>query len=126
MHESEDMPGSNDDILRVLGRVEEAIHRLRADFHEEKQSARDSRSEIHKRLDRHAEDIAITRQIIAQQRDVTTELKRRSRITVGEVKHVKTLGKFTATVFFRLGLTASGLATPNGIGEPAEMPATPN
>ncbi|MFN7023702.1 MAG: DUF1515 domain-containing protein [Pseudorhizobium sp.] len=108
------MPGSNDDILRVLGRVEEGIHRLRVDFQEEKQSAKESRSEIHKRLDRHAEDIAITGQIIAQQRDVTTELKKTIEEdvmpTVEEVKHVKTLGKFTATVFFGLGLTAGGFA----------------
>jgi hypothetical protein len=29
---------------------------------------------------------------------------------VEEVKHVKTLGKFTATAFFGLGLTAGGFA----------------
>jgi hypothetical protein len=66
------MPGSNDETLRVLGRVEEGIHRFLADFQEEKQLARESRSEIHKRLDHHAKDIAIAEHIIAQQRDVTT------------------------------------------------------
>ncbi|MCA1868910.1 DUF1515 domain-containing protein [Agrobacterium genomosp. 3] len=108
------MTGSNDDILRVLGRVEEGIHRLRADFQEEKQSARESRSEIHKRLDRQAEDIVITGQIVAQQRDLTDELKKTVEDevlpTVNEVKQVKAMGKLAATVFFGLGLTAGGFA----------------
>jgi hypothetical protein len=108
------MTGSNDDILRVLGRVEEGIHRLREDFQEEKESSKTSRDAIHRRLDRHAEDIVIMGQINAQQRDATNEIKKTLEEdvlpTVDEVKQVKALGKFTATVFFGLGLTAGGFA----------------
>ncbi len=106
------MPGSNDDILRVLGRVEEGIHRLREDFQEEKRSAKENRSEIHKRLDRHAEDIAITGQIIAQQRDVasglTKKLDEEVMPTIEEVKEIKALGKRASMIFLGLGFTAGG------------------
>lgn len=106
------MPGSNDDILRVLGRVEEGIHRLREDFHEEKRSAKESRSEIHKRLDRHSEDITITAQLVAQQRDVastiTKKLDDEVMPTIEEVKQIKALGRRASMIFLGMGFTAGG------------------
>ncbi|WP_142520201.1 DUF1515 domain-containing protein [Pseudorhizobium endolithicum] len=113
------MPGSNDDILRVLGRVEEGIHRLREDFQEEKRSARESRSEIHKRLDKHADEysrldstIILTGQTVAQQRDVISELtkvvEKDVMPTIKEVKEIKALGKRASMIFIGLGFTAGG------------------
>ncbi|MCW0014927.1 DUF1515 domain-containing protein [Rhizobium sp. BT-226] len=56
---------SNDDILRALGRVEgrlsgieESVSLLREDVSDEKDNAHESRSVIHRRLDKQAKQIA--------------------------------------------------------------------
>lgn len=73
---------SNEDIMLALGRLQEGVDRLRADFQEEKRAAHESRSTIHRRLDEQAEDIArlktdvaIAGKIEAQLRDEIKQLK---------------------------------------------------
>jgi predicted PP-loop superfamily ATPase len=46
------------DVMLALGKVQESVDRLRADFQDEKRSAHESRSVLHSRLDEQMGEIA--------------------------------------------------------------------
>jgi ferritin-like protein len=114
---------SNDDIMRILGRVEEGVKRIREDFQEEKQNAHDSRAVIHKRLDDQTEKIAhletsvaISGKVDAQLRDELAELRKAVKSTqesvspaIEEWKRMKTLGVGISGLIAFAGLTIGSL-----------------
>lgn len=66
---------SLNDVLLALGRVQEGVDRLREDFQEEKQLARDSRAAIHRRLDEHADDLSDLRKDVAISAHVDAQVR---------------------------------------------------
>lgn len=115
---------SNDDIMRVLGRLEEGVSRIREDFSEEKESAHESRSVIHRRLDEHAQTVAklettvaISGQVEAQLRDQIAALEERVKKhhaevspTIEEWKRIKTLGWGVSSLLVIAGVSAASIA----------------
>jgi hypothetical protein len=97
---------SNDDIMRVLGRLEEKVEQLSEDVSEEKKDAHDSRASIHRRLDEQVSTIAfidktvgIEAQVNAQMRDqfaglAKTVKENQDAVTpyVEDMKRLKTIG----------------------------------
>lgn len=116
-------PTSNDDIMRALGRVEEGVSRIRADFQDEKENAHESRAVIHKRLDDqtnkfgHLEmTVAISGGVDAQLRDQIAELRKtveENHAAVApaleEWKRMKTLGVGISGLIALAGLTIGGM-----------------
>jgi len=120
------MPGSNDDILRVLGRLEEKvdgvgrrIDRFEQEFTEERRSSSESRHRIHERIDEQSKRIGEAEKtvvaagaIAAQQRDVITGLAQTIehdiRPTIDQVKDITRLGKTASLIFIGMGFTAGG------------------
>jgi len=114
------MSASNDDIMRVLGRLEEGVRQLREDFNVEKDLARENRAKLHERLDKQGDEISelektviVAGHTVAQQRDVITGLKdtidRDVQPTIGEFKEIQKLGRGVAMVLVALGFTAGGI-----------------
>lgn len=97
---------ANNDSEKI-GRLLEAVEQIREDFKEERNAARESRSNIHRRLDEQAHDIAKLRtdmmaagQIQAQVRNELQEVRRtvdenHEAITpdIEEFRRMKTLGR---------------------------------
>lgn len=116
---------SNDDIMRVLGRLEEGVSRLREDFSEEKDTAHESRSVIHRRLDEHAQTVgklettvAISGQVEAQLRDQIAALDERMKKnqaevapTIEEWKRIKALGWGVSSLLVIAGVSAASIAS---------------
>ncbi|CAN7686549.1 DUF1515 domain-containing protein [Rhizobium sp. LjRoot98] len=114
---------SNDDIMLALGKVQEGVDRLRADFQDEKQMAHESRSVIHQRLDNQAQQIAhmettiaVRGQIDAQVRGEIQALKETVEKNQGivapaleEWKRMKTLGVGISGLIALAGLTIGGI-----------------
>jgi len=114
---------SNDDIMRVLGRLEEGVSRIREDFSEEKESAHESRAVIHRRLDEHAQTVgklettvAISGQVEAQLRDQIAALEERMKRnhaevtpTIEEWKRIKTLGWGVSSLLVIAGVSAASI-----------------
>lgn len=71
---------SNDDILHALGHVKEGVKRIREDFQEEKQNARESRAVIQARLDRQAKQISHLDTTVAMSGEVDAQIRE-------EIKH---------------------------------------
>lgn len=121
------MPGSNDDILRVLGRLEEKVDgvgkrldKFEQEFTEERRNSSDSRHRIHERIDEQTKRIGEAEKtvvaagaIAAQQRDViaglTTTIEKDIRPTINQVKDITRLGKTASLIFVSLGFTAGGI-----------------
>jgi len=119
---------SNDDLMRVLGQLESKLDAVaeridRADdlFNEERRSAHESRSVIHRRLDEQAEkigslrtDIEIHGKIEAQLRDNIASLKQTVSTeispTIDEWKRIKFLGGVVSGALIALGVTAGAAA----------------
>jgi archaellum component FlaC len=119
---------SHEDIMRLLGRLEEGIERLTKDFQDEKQTAHASRSVLHSRLDDQAQQlahldktIAISGQIDAQIRGEIVELRETVKKNNDEVspsvadwKRMKTLGIGIAGLIGLGGLTVGGILVAAG------------
>jgi DNA-binding MurR/RpiR family transcriptional regulator len=112
---------SNDDIMRVLGRLEEGVSRLREDFQQEKESAHESRAVIHRRLDEHGQNVsklettvAISGQVDAQLRDKITSLDKQitENVTpsIEEWKRIKTMGLGMSSLLVIAGVSAASIA----------------
>ncbi len=97
------------ELMRILGRVEEGIERLRADFEEEKQDTKDSRGRMHAKLEKIEEDVGIVGQVAAQARTVGTELQRLIdedvKPATDDYKRVRAIGRGT---LWAVGLAAGG------------------
>jgi predicted PP-loop superfamily ATPase len=114
---------SNEDILHALGRVEEGVKRIREDFQEEKQNARESRAVIHARLDSQAKQIghldttvAISGGVDAQIREKIKALKETvdrnhaaTQPALEEWKRLKTLGYGISGLIAVAGLTVGSI-----------------
>lgn len=111
---------SNDDIMRVLGRLEEGVSRLREDFQQEKESAHESRAVIHRRLDEHGQNVsklettvAISGQVDAQLRDKITSLDKQitENVTpsIEEWKRIKTMGLGMSSLLVIAGVSAASI-----------------
>ena len=114
---------SNEDILHALGRVEEGVKRIREDFQEEKQNARESRAVIHARLDSQAKRIghldttvAISGGVDAQIREEIKALKETvdrnhaaTQPALEEWKRLKTLGYGISGLIAVAGLTVGSI-----------------
>ena len=114
---------SNDDIMRILGRVEEGVKRIREDFQEEKESAHESRTVIHRRLDEQTEKIAhlettvaISGNVDAQLRDQLEQLRKtvegnQAAVSpaIEEWRRMKTLGVGISGLIAFAGLTIGSL-----------------
>ncbi|RJT42015.1 DUF1515 domain-containing protein [Mesorhizobium waimense] len=90
---------SLEDIFLALGRVQEGVEQLRDDFKEEKRSAHESRTSIHRRLDEHATEIASLRtdvtiagKIEAQVRNELKALNEKVDPSLEDWKRMKSLG----------------------------------
>jgi hypothetical protein len=59
----------NEEIMRILGRLEEGVDRLRADFTDEKEHSAESRGRMHTKLEKIEEDVGIVGKVAAQARD---------------------------------------------------------
>ena len=121
------MPGSHDDILRVLGRLEEKVDgvgrrldRFEQEFTEERRNSSESRHRLHERIDEQSRRIGEAEKtvvaagaIAAQQRDVITGLSETIeddiKPTINQVKDITRLGKTAALIFASLGFTAGGM-----------------
>ncbi|CAD7036241.1 membrane protein [Pseudorhizobium halotolerans] len=121
------MAGSNDDILRVLGRLEEKVDgvgkrldRFEREFTEERRSSSESRHRLHERIDEQSiriteveKTVVAAGAIAAQQRDViaglTATIDHEIKPTINQVKDITRLGKTAALIFASLGFTAGGM-----------------
>lgn len=97
------------EILIILGRVEEGLYRLRLDFEEEKNDTKDSRGRMHTKLEKIEVDVGIVGQVAAQAREEATELKRiideDVKPATDDYKRVRAIGKGT---LWAVGLAAGG------------------
>lgn len=114
---------SNDDIMRVLGRIEEKVEQLEKAFKTEKQDAHDSRATIHRRLDEQVSQIAlldktveIAGMIDAQMRDrmeglATTVADNHNAVapSIEEWKRLKFLGYGVSGLIAMAGISVAGL-----------------
>ncbi len=114
---------SNDDIMRVLGRIEEKVEQLEKAFQAEKSDAHLSRSTIHRRLDDQVvqvslldKTVAIHAQIDAQLRDEiaglsSTVADNHKAVTpaLDEWKRLKTLGYGVSVLLVATGASIAGL-----------------
>ncbi|HEV7436845.1 MAG TPA: hypothetical protein VGO22_18570 [Pseudorhizobium sp.] len=122
------MPGSNDDTLRVLGRLEEKVDgvgkrldRFEQEFTDERRSSSESRHRLHERIDEQssriteAEKTVVAAAIAAQQRDVIAGLKGtiddEIKPTINQVKDITRLGKTAALIVASLGFTAGACSS---------------
>lgn len=115
---------SNEDIMRVLGRIEAKVEKLEKDFAEEKHTAHESRTIIHQRLDQQVSQIAVLdktvaihAEIDAQMRDKVNALTETVKVnhkavepTIEDMKRLKTLGYGIAGMIALAGLSVGGLA----------------
>ncbi|MFN7091525.1 MAG: DUF1515 domain-containing protein [Allorhizobium sp.] len=117
------MPGSNEDILRVLGRVEEKVDgvgrrldRFEEEFGAERRSSSESRHRIHERIDEQAHKIGEAEKTIvaagaiaAQQRDIIVDLTKTIqddiKPTLEEWNRLKTLGWGMRVVLVSAGVS---------------------
>jgi ferritin-like protein len=116
---------SNDDILLMLGRVEEGVKRIREDFQEEKQSAHESRSVIHRRLDEQRQQIHLLDKVVEISSGVDATLREEIKSlketveknhdavapTLEEWKKMKTLGYGISGLIAFAGLTIGAVVT---------------
>lgn len=114
---------SNEDIMRVLGRIEEKVEKLEKDFSEEKRTAHESRAIIHQRLDQQVSQVAVLdktvaihAEIDAQMRDKVEELTETVQSnheavapTIEDMKRLKTLGYGIAGLIALAGVSVGGL-----------------
>lgn len=114
---------SNDDIMRVLGRLEEKVEQLGKDISEEKVTAHESRTSIHRRLDEQVMTVAlldktvgIHAEIDAQMRDKIEDLtktveKNHDAVapTIEDMKRLKTLGYGISGLIAIAGISVGGL-----------------
>ena len=94
------------EIMRILGRLEESTERLRTDFESEKDSARDSRGRTHAKLEKIEEDISIVGQAAAQARAESEVLRK---LVTEDVKPATDDFKRMRTIGFA-GITLIGFA----------------
>jgi ferritin-like protein len=116
---------SNDDILLMLGRVEEGVKRIREDFQEEKQSAHESRAVIHRRLDEQRQQIHLLDKVVEISSGVDATLREEIKSlketveknhdavapTLEEWKKMKTLGYGISGLIAFAGLTIGAVVT---------------
>ena len=76
---------ANDEIMRALGRLEEGVARLRADFTDEKEHSAESRGRMHQKLEKIEEDVGIVGKVAAQARDKADATES---VLTGDVKPV--------------------------------------
>ncbi|MGR8923878.1 DUF1515 domain-containing protein [Rhizobium leguminosarum] len=114
---------SNDDILLMLGRVEEGVKRIREDFQEEKQSAHESRAVIHRRLDEQRQQIHLLDKVVEISSGVDATLREEIKSiketvqknheavapTLEEWKKMKNLGYSISGLIGFAGLTIGGM-----------------
>lgn len=114
---------SNDDITRVLGRLEEKVEQLRADFSDEKHTAHESRAIIHQRLDQQVRQLAVLDKAVAIHAEIYAQLRDRIEAltgtvkdnhgavapTIEDMKRLKTLGYGIAGLIALAGLSVGGL-----------------
>lgn len=62
--------------MRALGRLEEGVARLRADFTDEKEHSAESRGRMHTKLEKIEEDVGIVGKVAAQARDKANDLEK--------------------------------------------------
>lgn len=75
----------NDEIMRILGRLEEGQERMRADFDAEKLTTRESRLRTYGKLEKIEEDVAIVGTVAAQARDKADAVEK---VVVDDVKPI--------------------------------------
>jgi hypothetical protein len=111
---------SNDDILLMLGRVEEGVKRIREDFQEEKENAHDSRAVIHRRLDEQMRQINLLDKVVEISSGVDATLREEIKAlketvdrnhasvqpTIEEWKKLKIVGSSISGLIALSGLTA--------------------
>lgn len=107
------MSDSTDEIMRALGRLEEAVSGLRRDFTDEKEHGAESRGRVYTKLEKIEEDVSIVGQVAAQARDKANALE----ITVNtdvkpatdDFKRMRTIGivgiSLLGFAFTALGVT---------------------
>ncbi|MCJ9692985.1 DUF1515 domain-containing protein [Rhizobium sp. PRIMUS64] len=121
---------SNDDILRALGRVEgrltgieDSVSHLREEVSDEKDSAHESRSVIHRRLDEQAKQIHLLDMTITVSSGVDGQIREEIKSvketveknheavapTLEEWKKMKTLGYGISGLIAFAGLTVGGI-----------------
>jgi hypothetical protein len=114
---------SNDDIMRVLGRLEEKVEKLGTDFSEEKHMAHESRTAIHRRLDEQVtqtayldKSVAVQAGIDAQMRDKIESLEQTVKDnheavapTIDDMQRLKMVGYGIAGLIAIAGLSVGGL-----------------
>ncbi|TBG68067.1 DUF1515 domain-containing protein [Rhizobium leguminosarum] len=121
---------SNDDILRALGRVEgrltgieDSVSHLREEVSDEKDSAHESRSVIHRRLDEQAKQIHLLDMTITVSSGVDGQIREEIKSvketveknheavapTLEEWKKMKTLGYGISGLIAFAGLTVGGM-----------------
>ena len=107
---------SNDDIMRALGRLEEAVEHLREDFQQEKDVAHESRAIIHRRLDDQVAQVAVLDKTVAiagavdaQLRDKIDRLAAAVEPALSEWGRLKTLGYTISGLIALAGMTVGGL-----------------
>jgi ferritin-like protein len=116
---------SNDDILLMLGRVEEGVKRIREDFQEEKQSAHESRAVIHRRLDEQRQQIHLLDKVVEISSGVDATLREEIKSIKGTVeknhtavqpaleewRRMKTIGYGISGLIAFAGLTVGAVVT---------------
>lgn len=114
---------SNDDILLMLGRVEEGVKRIREDFQEEKQSAHESRAVIHRRLDEQSRQINLLDKVVEISSGVDVTLREEIKAlketvdrnhasvqpALEEWRRMKTIGYGISGLIAFAGLTVGGI-----------------
>jgi hypothetical protein len=114
---------SNEDIMRVLGRIEEKVEKLEKDFAEEKHTAHESRAIIHQRLDQQVSQVAVLdktvaihAEIDAQMRDKVDALTETVKInhkavepTIDDMRRLKVLGYGIAGLIALAGVSVGSL-----------------
>lgn len=114
---------SNEDIMRVLGRLEGKVEQLGKDISEEKATAHQSRTSIHRRLDEQVatvalldKTVAIHAEIDAQMRDKIETLtetveKNHDAVapTIEDMKRLKTLGYGFSGLIALAGISIASL-----------------
>ena len=107
------MAGDEHEIMRSLGRLEEGVRQLRADFDAEKEHTRESRGKTHGKLDHLEETIVISGQVAAQTRDridvVEKKIETDIKPTVDEFRRMKLVG-FGVLTAVAVAATALGLS----------------
>jgi hypothetical protein len=102
----------SDEIMRALGRLEEGMERLRADFTDEKAHSAESRGRVHTKLEKIDEDLTIVGQVAAQARDkvnaVELVVSEDVKPATDDFKRMRTIG-FIGVSLLGFAFTALGV-----------------